>query len=243
MAALPKSVEPAAADAYFFSSKRERGSVFRERLRKPAGRFFLFEWRPRGWKYAPKPRWRDPRRAPLAGVIGQTGDMDLAAQPHEENTEPELNDGDPPIHAIFRFLIAAVVTWRRIWAVATLAFSVFRDHLLIADVAYRSAGAVLLIGIYSLLLALLDHRDRDRLAAQGLPLDRLARRQFLTGLAFGMLLIAICVALVATCGSYQARAAITARTLRLGVEVLFAAADGRAAGRSHVPRVSLSAPG
>ena len=144
--------------------------------------------------------------------------MDLARQPHEENTEAELNDGDPPIHAIFRFLIAAVVTWTANLGVATLAYNVFRDHLLIADIAYRSAWRRLLIGIYSLLLALLDHRDRDRMAAQGLPLNRLARRQFLMGLAFGMLLIAICVALVATCGSYQARAAITARTLRLGVE-------------------------
>jgi membrane protease YdiL (CAAX protease family) len=144
--------------------------------------------------------------------------MDLASQPREENTEPELNDSGPPIHAIFRFLIAAVITWTANWGVATLAFSVFRDHLLIADIAYRAAGAALLIGIYSLLLALLDHRDRDRMAWQGLPLDRLARRQFLMGLAFGMLLIAICVALVAMCGSYQARATITAHSLRLGAE-------------------------
>ena len=56
------------------------------------------------------------------------------------------------------------------------------------------------------------------MAWQGLPLNRLARRQFLMGLAFGMLLIAICVALVATCGSYQARRTSTERTLRLGAE-------------------------
>jgi membrane protease YdiL (CAAX protease family) len=90
----------------------------------------------------------------------------------------------------------------------------------LADVAYRALGAALLIGIYSLLLAVLDHRGGDRLAWQGLPLDRLARRQFLAGLAFGMLLIGICVALAATSGSYQARITITARTLRLAVEVL-----------------------
>jgi hypothetical protein len=90
----------------------------------------------------------------------------------------------------------------------------------LADVAYRALGAALLIGIYSLLLALLDHRGGDRLAWQGLPLDRLARRQFLAGLAFGMLLIGICVAVVAASGSYQARITITARTLRLAVEVL-----------------------
>ncbi len=68
----------------------------------------------------PKPRWAvGPRRALLAGVIGRTGDMDLAAQPRQENTEPELN-GDPPIHAIFRFLIAAAITWLVNWAAAGL---------------------------------------------------------------------------------------------------------------------------
>jgi membrane protease YdiL (CAAX protease family) len=145
--------------------------------------------------------------------------MDLEPQPCQENTEPELN-GDPPIHAIFRFLIAAVITWLANWAAGAFAFGVFRHHLLIADVAYRAVGAALLIGIYSLLLTLLDHRDSNRLAWQGLPLDRRARRQFLAGLAFGMLLIAICVALVASSGGYQARFTITAHTLRLSVEVL-----------------------
>jgi hypothetical protein len=145
--------------------------------------------------------------------------MDLASQPREQNPQPELN-GDPPIHAIFRFLIAAVVTWLVNWTVATLSFSIFRNHLLVADVAYRAVGAALLIAVYSLLLALLDHRDSDRLSGQGLPFDRRAARQFLAGLAFGMLLIGICVALAAASGSYQARVTITARALRLGVEVL-----------------------
>lgn len=144
--------------------------------------------------------------------------MDLAAQPPPQNSEPELNC-DPPIHAIFRFLVAAVLTWLANWAAATVSYSVFRDHLLLADIAYRALGAALLIAIYSVLLAVLDHRGSDRLAWQGLPLDRLARRQFLAGLAFGMLLIGICVAVVATPGSYQARITITARALRLAGEV------------------------
>jgi membrane protease YdiL (CAAX protease family) len=146
-------------------------------------------------------------------------DMDLASQPHQENTEPELN-GVPPIHAIFRFLIAAAVTWLVNWAAATSAFGVFGNHLLFADLAYRVVGAALLIGIYALLLSLLDHREGNRLAGQGLPLNRLGWRQFLAGLAFGMLLIAICVALVATFGHYQTRVTITAHTLKLGAEVL-----------------------
>jgi len=143
---------------------------------------------------------------------------DLVGQPRPENTEPELIR-DPPIPAIFRFLIAAGLAWLVNWTAATFSFSALRDHLLFADIVYRALGAALLIGVHSLLLVLLDHRDRDRLAGQGLPLNRLARRQFLAGLAFGMLLIGICVAVAATCGSYQARATITAHTLRLAIEV------------------------
>ena len=97
--------------------------------------------------------------------------MDLASEPREENREPESDRG-APIHAIFRFLIAAIITWAANWLVATLSFSIFRDHLLLADIAYRALGAALLIAIYSLLLAVLDHRHGDRLSGQGLPLGR-----------------------------------------------------------------------
>jgi membrane protease YdiL (CAAX protease family) len=145
--------------------------------------------------------------------------MDLARQPSQEHSEPELN-GDPPIHAIFRFLIAAAVTWLVNWIAAGLTFNVFRNHLLIADVAYRTLGVALLIGIYALLLALLDHREGDRLARQGLPLDRSAWRQFLAGLAFGILLIGLCVALAAASGGYRARVTLTAHALRMGGEIL-----------------------
>ena len=159
----------------------------------------------------------------------------LASQPPPEKTEPELN-GDPPIHAIFRFLIAAVITWLANWAAATLSFSVFRDHLLFADLAYRAVGAALLIGIYSLLLTLLDHREGDRLAGQGLPLNRLARRQFLAGLAFGMLLIAICVAMVATFGQLSGAGHHNGAYAAAKCRGVIAVVRRCAAGRSHVPR-------
>ncbi len=145
--------------------------------------------------------------------------MDPAPLPPEENPESEL-DREPPIPAIFRFLIAAVITWLVNWTVASLAFGIFRSHPLLADVVYRTVGAALLIAVYALLLVLLDHRVGDSLAGQGLPLIRLGGRQFLAGLACGMLLIGISVATAAASGSYQARVVITAHALRLGVEVL-----------------------
>jgi len=146
-------------------------------------------------------------------------DMDLISQPSEWSPEPE-SGGDAPIHAIFRFLIAAVITWVVNWMAASLSFSALRNHLLVADIAYRALGAVVLIAIYSLLLGLLDHRERDRLPAQGLPLNWRAGRHFLAGLAFGILLIGICVAVAAAFGSYQARVSVTAHTSRVAVEVL-----------------------
>ena len=151
--------------------------------------------------------------------------MDLASEPREENREPEPDRG-APIPAIFRFLIAAIITWAANWLVATLSFSIFRDHLLLADIAYRTLGAALLIAIYSLLLAVLDHRDGDRLSAQGLPLGRRSARQFLAGLAVGMLLIGLCVALAAAAGSYEVRGSFNARALRLSAEVLLLLLSG-----------------
>ena len=84
--------------------------------------------------------------------------MDLARSLAGRNREPE-SDRARPIPAIFRFLIAAIVTWTANWLVATVSFSIFRNHLLLLIIAYRALGAALLIAIYSLLLAVLDHRD------------------------------------------------------------------------------------
>ena len=151
--------------------------------------------------------------------------MDLASEPREDNREPESDRG-APIHAIFRFLIAAIITWAANWLVATLSFSIFRDHLLLADIAYRALGAALLIAIYSLLLAVLDHRHGDRLSAQGLPLGRRSARQFIAGLALGILLIGLCVALAAATGSYEVRVSFNARALRLSAEVLLLLLSG-----------------
>jgi membrane protease YdiL (CAAX protease family) len=77
-----------------------------------------------------------------------------------------------------------------------------------------------LIALYWLLSGLLDHRHADRLAWQGLPLNRFARRQFLGGLTLGMMLIAAAVAAIAWAGRYQVELTLTARSLRQSVEVL-----------------------
>lgn len=145
--------------------------------------------------------------------------MDPASEPNQAIV-PAEGDGEPPIHPAARFLIAAVLAWVVNWAAGNLSFSILGSHLLLADVVYRTSAAAALMGTYSLLLTVLDHAEGNRLALQGLPLRRLAGRQFVAGLAFGTVLIAISIGLVAVFGSFTARVVVAPHTPRRGVEVL-----------------------
>jgi len=127
---------------------------------------------------------------------------------------------DAPLHPIFRFLIAAAITWAGNWLAANVCFSLFGDHPLLADALYRVLAAALLIGSYCILLTLLDHRSSDRLALQGLPWKRYARLQFLTGLVWGIAAIGLIVLCTALAGTYQAQVTLTAHALRQSAEVL-----------------------
>jgi hypothetical protein len=144
--------------------------------------------------------------------------MDQALQPDQHDSE--FDRLDAPLHAIFRFLIAAALSWAANWAVADVCFSILRRHLLLADALYRTLTTALLIGTYCVLLELLDHRHGNGLAMQGLPWKRFARQQFLAGLIWGMALIGVAVLCTAAAGSYKAELRLTAHTMRLGLEVL-----------------------
>jgi len=126
---------------------------------------------------------------------------------------------EDPLHPIVRFLIAAVIAVAVNWAAGTLSFGLLPRHPLMADALYRAAGAVALIAVYGLLLGLLDRRSHgwgsqqtryavlsgsDRLRLQGLPLGRLACRQFFAGLGIGVLLIVVAVLATACLGRYRA---------------------------------------
>jgi membrane protease YdiL (CAAX protease family) len=151
--------------------------------------------------------------------------MDLESQSRQHDTERQNDtefdvEGDAPVQPIFRFLVAAALTWAANWAVGNLCFRLFAHHLLFADALYRVLTAALLIVLYSLMLRMLDHSRGDSLALPGLPWKRFARRQFLTGLAWGLLAIGLGVVCLAVAGDYKAQFRLTAQALRPSVEVL-----------------------
>jgi hypothetical protein len=107
-----------------------------------------------------------------------------------------------PIPALARFVIAALWTAGVFWA-SGFVYALFPGHDLIPGVLFRLIACALTAAGFVFFLRVLDYNHSPLMVALALPLDRIAGRQFGTGLALGGLLIAVDVAGIAWFGSLQ----------------------------------------
>jgi hypothetical protein len=105
-----------------------------------------------------------------------------------------------PIPAMARFVIAALWTAGVFWA-SGFVYTLFPGHNLIPGLLFRVVACVLTAAGFAFFLRVLDYNVKPLDVALALPLNRIAGRQFCTGLALGALLIASDVGAIACLGT------------------------------------------
>src|SRR3954453_10271985 len=105
------------------------------------------------------------------------------------------------LRPIWRFFLAVIAVMFANIAAGKTAFTLFSKHPLVADAAYRTLALLILVGVFSLMCRHLDRVDGSALAAQGLPMRRMAYIEIWKGFGLGFLLIALSVAAIAVFGS------------------------------------------
>jgi CAAX protease family protein len=123
-------------------------------------------------------------------------------------TEFEAGRGDDPyrapvpIPAMARFVIAALWTAGVFWA-SGFVYTPFPGHELIPGLLFRVVACVLTVAGFTFFLRVLDYNGEPMDVALALPLNRMAGRQFRTGLTLGALLIGSDVAAIACFGTLR----------------------------------------
>jgi membrane protease YdiL (CAAX protease family) len=107
-----------------------------------------------------------------------------------------------PLPPFVRFLIAAFWTAVVFWG-SGLVYLLFPGHNLLPGVLFRVVGCVLTAAGFVFFLRVLDGNFAPPSVALGLPLDRIAGRQWLVGCALGGLFIGADVLCIAIWGSLR----------------------------------------
>lgn len=116
------------------------------------------------------------------------------------------------LRSIWRFPIAVIVVVFANIIAGKTAFASFSKHPLVADTAYRTIAALLLVGAFALMGRYIDQVDGSVLAAQGLPMRPFAFKEMWKGFGLGFLLITLSVAAIAIFGSLEMTVTLNAIT-------------------------------
>lgn len=131
-----------------------------------------------------------------------------------------------PIPAFVRFLIGTIWAAGVFWA-SGYVYVLFPGRDLVPGLLYRIVASVLTGAGFLFFLRVVDYNTSPWLRALGLPLDRVADRQFFTGIALGAVLISADVVTIAALGTLQLRlhlsVAMIIRAAAAAVLLLFGA--------------------
>ena len=105
------------------------------------------------------------------------------------------------LHPVWSFVISAVFSFAAFFIAGVFSQIVSGEHSLVLEVIFRSSLALLLIGLYVWLLAIVDNVHHHRIAALGLPLTEGWRGQFITGCIIGLVLTGLAVVPIAIWGN------------------------------------------
>jgi uncharacterized protein len=131
-----------------------------------------------------------------------------------------FTDGAGRIQPIWAFVLSALLSVLAFLIAGYLAAAVAGDHVLRFEAIFRPLLAVLLLGVFSWLLAVANHVEEHRVAAQGLPLTQGWTRQFVLGCAFGLVLVILAVIPLAIWGNLSFRTTLTLHNMARVLMVL-----------------------
>jgi membrane protease YdiL (CAAX protease family) len=131
-----------------------------------------------------------------------------------------FTDSAGRIQPIWAFVLSALLSALAFLVAGYSAAAVAGDHVLWFEVIFRPLLAVLLLTIFSWLLAVANHVEERRIAAQGLPLTQGWTRQFVIGCAFGLLLVSLAVIPLAIWGNLSFRTSLTLHNMARVLMVL-----------------------
>jgi membrane protease YdiL (CAAX protease family) len=116
---------------------------------------------------------------------------------------------DGRLQPIWAFVLSALLSVAAFLASGYASAAIAGDHVLRFETIFRPLLVVLLLAIFSWLLAVGSHVEEHRIAAQGLPLGPGWARQFAVGCGIGALLVMLAVAPVAIWGGVSFRTTIS----------------------------------
>jgi membrane protease YdiL (CAAX protease family) len=131
-----------------------------------------------------------------------------------------FTDGAGRIQPIWAFGLSALLSVLAFLVAGYFAAALAGDHVLWFEVIFRPLLAVLLLAIFSWLLAVANHVEEHRIAAQGLPLTQGWIRQFVVGCVFGLLLVSLAILPLAIRGSLSFRTTLTLHNMARVLMVL-----------------------
>jgi len=101
---------------------------------------------------------------------------------------------DGRLQPIWAFVLSALLSVAAFLTSGYASAAIAGDHVLRFETIFRPLLVVLLLAIFSWLLAVGSHVEEHRIAAQGLPLGPGWARQFAVGCGIGALLVMLAVA-------------------------------------------------
>jgi membrane protease YdiL (CAAX protease family) len=132
-----------------------------------------------------------------------------------------FTDNEGRIRPAWAFVLSAFLSGLAFFVSSYLAALIAGDHILRFEAVFRSCLAGLLLAGFSWLLAVSNHVEEHRFAAQGLPLSPGWLRQLATGCGLGFVLVVIAVVAVALFGGLTFRPTITSHNvLRVPIVLL-----------------------
>jgi membrane protease YdiL (CAAX protease family) len=127
---------------------------------------------------------------------------------------------DGRLQPIWAFALSALLSVVAFLAAGYAAWAIVGDHVLRFELIFRPLLAVLLLGIFSWLLAVGNHVEQHRIAAQGLPLSPGWASQFVFGCAIGLVLVIVALTPVAIWGRLSFRTTFSSFNMARATVVL-----------------------
>jgi uncharacterized protein len=124
-----------------------------------------------------------------------------------------FTDSEGRLYPAWAFALSALLSSIAFFICSYFAASVAGDHILRFEAIFRSGLAGLLLVGFTWLLAVGNHVEEQRLAAQGLPLTQGWLRQLAAGCGLGFVLVVIAVVAVALFGGLTFRPTLTTHNL------------------------------
>ena len=137
-----------------------------------------------------------------------------------------FTDTEGRLRPAWAFVLSALLAGFSFFLCSYFASSIAGDHMLRFEAIFRSCLAGLLIAGFSWLLAVGNHIEEHRIAAQGLPLAQGWLRQLAAGCGLGFVLLVIAVVAVALFGRLTFHATLTSHNLLRIPIVLLVLATG-----------------